>query len=476
MLAFFRSLFAQFRPPSSAAPSPEARSRQQFETLNRVAPLQKPADQGSAAPMADDNASASFVRRVPVLDRKEHIAGYTFNLQDKLQSRLQGKQDLLHKVYDDALLRSLTSLGIHSLLGHRLAFIGLSPISLGNPLLHKLPTGNTVLLLKPRRQALSLAVLQPQLQALREAGFNYGWELSQKALDEHPELLTLAAQGDYVQFHTAGLDGPKIKSLGKKLNAGRLPSQESLRLIANELSTFDEFHLCFQSNFDFFQGSFVTSRENWHPPKSEINRMLALKLLNLLRSDEELKVIADQIAADPVMTFKLLRYLNSPAMGLAQPVLTIDKAILVLGRERCYRWLSLLLFDIKQAGFRERMLAEQALTRAFFLESLAGQGKLPKKPDELFILGLFSMLDLLIGHPLAQILEETRLPDPIRNALLAEPGLYHSALELAKACENDAADVTAVLAQACGIDARQVLQHSIEALGKANAIMGISEQ
>jgi len=121
-----------------------------------------------------------------------------------------------------------------------------------------------------------------------------------------------------------------------------------------------------------------------------------------------------------VLAFKLLRYLNSPAFGLSQPVLTIDKAVMVLGRERCYRWVSLLLFDIQQSGYRERVLIEHALTRAFYLESLAGQGLLQGPKEELFILGLFSMLDLLIGHPLETILQETHLPAPVHHALLGQ--------------------------------------------------------
>ena len=461
-------------PPQAPTPSPEAQAREQFDALNKVAPIQG-SGSGTAQTSSSSNDPSAFICRVPVLNRKEHVAGYTFNLQENLQSRLQGKQDLLHKVYDDALLRSLTSLGIHSLLGHRLAFIGLHPVSLDNPLLYKLPTKNTVLLLKPGRQPLALGVLQPQLEALRQAGYVYGWELSAAALAQHPDLLPLASLGDYVQFHTAGLDGLEIKSLSKKLSANRLPSQTRLRLIANELSTFDEFHLCFQSHFDFFQGSFVTSRENWHPPKSEINRMLALKLLNMLRSDEELKVIAEQITNDPVMTFKLLRYLNSPVMGLAQPVVTIDKALLVLGRERCYRWLSLLLFDIKEAGFRERMLTEQALTRAFFLESLAGLGKVPKDKDALFILGLFSMLDLLMGMPMAELLEQTQLPEALHHALLGQPSEFLAPLELAKAEDKQHAEKIPQLAAACGVNALQILERTIEALSKAHTTMSLHD-
>lgn len=459
--------------PPVEPPAAEARSRQQFETLQRLAPLKAaptPLPASTSAADAASRAASSFVRREPVLDRDERIAGYTFNLQDNLQSRLLGKQDLQLKVYDDLLLRSLTSLGVHSLLGHRLAFVGLSPVSLDNPLLRQLPVRGTVLMLKPGRQPLLPETLTPQLQALRAAGFAIGWVIGPRSLAEHSALIELAAQGDYVQFQTAGLDGLQLTTLRRDLLRRRAPHAARLRLIAHELRVHEEFNLCFQMGFDHFLGDFVTSREDWHPPRSDVNRALTLKLLNLVRGDEDLRSIARQIGTDPVMTFKLLRYLNSPAIGLPNPVSTIDAALQLLGRERCFRWLSLLLFDVRQAGFRERLLTEQALTRAFFLESLAGQGRVPRQPDELFILGLFSMLDLLIGRPLPDLLEETRLPPGVHAALLEQPGALRDALALARASETNAEDLAAVT-KACGLDADQVLRHGIEALEKAHTTL-----
>lgn len=481
MLDLLRRLFGK-RAPENREPPPQApRPKDQFELLNQVAPLKAAATVADAAPApatsapTPDPAGNSFVCREPVLNRKEQIAGYSFNLHEKLQLRLQGEKDLLHKIYDDALLRNLTSLGVNSLLGHRLAFVRLSPASLDNPLIERLPTENTVLMLAPARQPLDPAVLQPRLDAFRAMGFSYGWLLRKKQLVDHPALLDIAARGDYVQFQTADFDGLDIKILIKTLTSGRAPGQARLRLIAHELNTFDEFHLCFKGGFDFFLGEFVVSRENWHPPKSDINRLLVMKLLNLLRGEEELRVIAQQVTADPVMTFKLLRYLNSPVMGLRNPVTTIDKALLVIGREGFYRWLSLLLFDIKEPGFRERLLTEQALTRAYFLEGLAGEGRMPAMKDELFILGLFSMLDLLIGQPLDTILKQTRLPAAVSEALLGQPGPYQDALRLASAVEDSLADTVEQLTEAFGLDAVQVSRHSMDALAKANEIMTISE-
>lgn len=468
MFDLFRRLLGKREPQNALV-----HERAQLDLLNKVAPLK-------AVKVANDIHSPaapahSFVCREPVLNRNEQIAGYEFSLHEKTQLRLQGEMDLLQKVYDDALLRNLTSLGVTTLLGRRMAFVRLSPVSLGNPLIQRLPAQNTVLMLTPARQALDPAQIQPQLDAFRLAGFASGWLLRKSQLAEHPALLALAARADYVQIETAGFDGMDIKLLLKNLSSDRPADLPKIRLIAHELNSFDEFHLCFQGGFDFFLGQFVTSRENWHPPKSDINRLHVIELLNLLRGGEEFDVIAQQLTHDPVLAFKLLRYLNSPVMGLQSPVTTMDKALMVLGRERFYRWLSLLLFDIKAPGYRERIFTEQALTRAHFLESLAGKGCLPTQRDQLFILGLFSMLELLMGQPIEAILAQTRLPAPVHDALLGQAGPFRDALLLAIATEGRSSATLEEQAIICGLDAVQVSRHAVEALAWANEITSMND-
>jgi hypothetical protein len=109
-------------------------------------------------------------------------------------------------------------------------------------------------------------------------------------------------------------------------------------------------------------------------------------------------------------------------MGLMSPVTGLDKALILLGREKFYRWLSLMLFDFKSPGYKERVLTEQALSRAAFLERLAGQGTVPAQADWLFILGLFSNLDLLMAQSMADLLLQAKLPAPVHDALLGEAG------------------------------------------------------
>ncbi|KYC29160.1 putative signal transduction protein [Sterolibacterium denitrificans] len=480
MFNFFHRLLRRNQPKTglpAAEPAPPRATSHAGDAPQATADAADTPDTSDTSNASDTPTRRGFVCREPILDRQERIAGYAFDLHAKLQLRLRLQQDpTARRAYDDALLRNLTALDVHGLLGHRLAFVHLSPASLGHPLIERLAAQNTVLMLTLEASAMPApTALQAQLDALRQRGLAHGWLLQKVHLKDHPGLLDLAAQADYVQFQTGEFDGLEIKTLIKMLDAARPAGRARLQLIAHELASFDEFNLCFQGGFDYFLGDFITRRDNWHPPRSDINRLLVIKLLNLLRSDTELSVIAPQLIGDPVMSFKLLRYLNSSAMGLQSPITAMDKALLVLGRSRFYRWLSLLLFDIKSPGYRERMLIEQALTRAFFLEALAGQGQLPKDGDELFLLGLFSMLDLLIGQPLPNILDQARLPPAVHAALLGEPGIHRSALELAIAAEDPHSTTLEQHSAACGLDAAQITRYGVTALTRAHEITTLSE-
>lgn len=460
MSSFFERLLGKDEPPVAPAGAKERGS------ADRDAPPQP-----VISPVATATEPAqSFVCREHVLDRNQQVAGYQFSLPEEIEQRLQNDFKFLPKIYDDAVLRSLASLGDNALLGPRLAFVRLSPDSLDNARIHDLPRDNTVLMLAPVHQMLEVERIQRQLDVLRQGGFAHGWLLRQPQAKQFPELLALAASADYVQVDARGFDGMDLKLLLKSLMTARPAKPPKLRLIAGGLNAVDEFHSCFQAGFDFFLGEFVTRRENWHPPKSNINRLHIIKLLNLLRSDAEIAAIAEQFKHDPVLAFKLLRYINSAAMGLRTPVVSMDKALLLLGREKIYRWLSLMLFDFKAPGFEERVLTEQALSRAHFLESLAAQGSMPAQADPLFILGLFSLLDQLMGQTMADLLVQAKLPKAVHDALVGQQGPYRNALLLAIAAEGQSPHELEQQAALCGLDALQVSQCAVRSLAWAHEI------
>lgn len=473
MANFFSRLLGKEQPAAAAPQAAVGKPGGEPRPKPAAAPQRQPEQVRKAPPPAAD-AEPSFVCREPVLDRKERIAGYQFSLPEEVELRLQGDFAFLPKIYDDAVLRNLTALGDQALLGPRLSFVRLSPDSLDNPRINKLPTKNTVLMLAPLQPTLDVGRIQSQLETLRQTGFAHGWLLRQAQVAQFPELLTLAAGADYVQVDAAGFNGLDLKLLLKTLARQPRPAAlAKLRMIACGLQALDEFHLYFQVGFEFFLGQFVTRREDWRPPKSNVNRLRVITLLNLLRSEAEIAVIAQELRHDPVLAFKLLRYINSAAMGLRTPVPSLDKALMLLGRDKFYRWLSLLLFNFKTPGYNERVLTEQALSRGHFLESLAAQGTLPAATDTLFILGLFSTLDLLMGQSMAELLQQAKLPVAVHDALLGQPGPYRDALLLALAAEGQSPHELQQQAAQCGLEPGQVSHCAIQSLAWAHEISSL---
>jgi len=138
--------------------------------------------------------------------------------------------------------------------------------------------------------------------------------------------------------------------------------------------------------------------------------------------------------------------------------------LILLGRDRFYRWLSLLVFDFKQLGYQGRILNEQSLTRARFMETLAGRGHIPECPDQLFLIGLFSLLDVIMNQPLENVLQQVSLPEAVASALYGKPGATSDALSLGIAIESAATDDIATAATRCGLDEKIVTGLMIDAL------------
>ena len=436
-----------------------------FQQLNSVAPLKALQKE---APVASVPGVPSFVCREAILDRSERIGGYEFALGRKLQSRMLEKSALIRRVKDDAMLRNLAPLSVSSLLGGRFALIRLSAASLRNPLLKAFSHLNTVIMITPGTIAdADMAVVRADLQYLEEIGVKYGWTIDRP----RPEITEFIHGAGFVEIEAAALDGIQLKMMCRDFRSAK----EKPKLIASELQTSDDFNLCYHCGFDYFMGPFVSNRENWHPAKSEINRLRVFEVLNMIRAGSEFNVVADCLRTEPILTFKLFRYINSPGIGLLQKIDEIPQALLILGRDRFYRWLSLLLFDFNQQGYRERVLNEQALTRARFMEILAGRGQVPASSDQLFITGLFSLLDVMMSQPLTDVLKQVSLPEAVSSALIGEPGGMRDALLLGIAVESAAPDEMTAAAAQCGMDAREVTSLMVEALAWSQQVIAAGE-
>jgi c-di-GMP phosphodiesterase len=139
---------------------------------------------------------------------------------------------------------------------------------------------------------------------------------------------------------------------------------------------------------------------------------------------------------DPALAFKLMRYLNSPAFGLSVEINSFGHALMMLGYQRLKRWLALLLASSAK-GVNATPVMYAAVRRGLLMEELGREQGDAEMRGEMFICGVFSLLDRLLQQPFAELLPNVPVPERVAQALRGEGGPYQPYLELVRAIEQE---------------------------------------
>ena len=221
-------------------------------------------------------------------------------------------------------------------------------------------------------------------------------------------------------------------------------------LIADHVYEPPQLALARALDFDAFEGAHFSRAEPLPAAQLPSSTISSLRLLGLARdpnvNDRELE---QHIAIDPVLTFQLLRIVNSAQIG-ARGVTSIGHALRLIGRNAFLRWLALAITAARRGGSGvDQHLVRQAVERARLCEQLAGGGR---DGGTLFLVGLFSLLDAVFRVSLEELLERVALADEAREALLERTGPYAPALEFAEMYELGLFESAAEVAQGMGMD------------------------
>ena len=141
---------------------------------------------------------------------------------------------------------------------------------------------------------------------------------------------------------------------------------------------------------------------------------------------------------DPTLAFRLMRYLNSPGFGLSVEISSFRHALMILGYQRLKRWLALLVTSaIDDPDMKPLM--QVAVRRGLLMEEIARPGGDDALRNELFICGVFSTLDRMIGQPFEVLLKTIPVQESVANALAHDTGPCAPFLALARAVEAESA-------------------------------------
>ena len=190
-----------------------------------------------------------------------------------------------------------------------------------------------------------------------------------------------------------------------------------LRFLAEKVETREDFEAARRMGYELFQGYFfarpqmISARD---VPGSTLSR---LRLLQAVSGELDLVEVEEILRADPALSVKLLRHLNSASFRWRSAVRSIRQALTLLGERPFRRWAALVtLTSLGEQKPTELLL--DTLVRAQFCERLAQPFGIPDAAGDLFLMGLLSHVDAIIGRPLPELLDQLALAPRVKEALL----------------------------------------------------------
>jgi len=196
--------------------------------------------------------------------------------------------------------------------------------------------------------------------------------------------------------------------------------ERKVKILAEKIETHEQFELCKDLDFDYFQGHFFCKPQILSGKSIQPDRLVTMQLLAHLYDPKlQIRDLEALISRDPSLSAKLLRFVNSSFCAVRRKVESIHQAVMLVGMKRIKVWAGLLTFGSFLDKPRE--LITTANVRAKMCERLANTVK-RSDPDRYFTVGLFSLLDAFADCKMSEILETLPLSDEIKGALLSREG------------------------------------------------------
>lgn len=395
----------------------------------------------------------NFIVREPLLDPKQRVIGYELSWQhhDGKVASDRELEDLVGFVAEHV------NHPEHGwLLRDKILFLDAVPEMLSLDALHALPPERTVLTLNIRR--LTDPDVRSAVQAVRVGGVG----VSIRGADLNLLGRNLSPYASYVEVQFAGSD---VAAQARTYAAAK---HAAMRMVGRPVATWADFDACAALGLDAFVGKLHLTPRPGNPVKGmNPTQSVILQLMQMVQNNEDVPRIENVLKRDPALTYKLLRYINSAGFGAAREVQSLRQAIALMGYAPLYRWLVLLLATASSSGYSP-VLMETAVVRGRLAE-LLGATALRGESENLFVAGMFSLLDRLLGLPMHEVLETVPLPEEVVRALTGREGRYGPYLALAEACELNS-NLVAALADSLGISPLEVNKAHLSALAWAQSV------
>jgi len=404
----------------------------------------------TAPATAEDGAApVGMIARQAIVDHHRAVFGY--ELFDR-STHARG-----HTAASDAalLFNALSGADAEMLVGRKTVFINCTHESLAGAHLELIHPEKVVLEIPtlPGDPPEEIAVRGQVLQELHERGFRLAFNQSVLKKAYLPWLPLAAFVKLEMNAFKPEMAEPLVQLVRKHTRA---------QIIAEKVETVEQHRLMADLGVPLFQGYWFAKPTLVQSKTIRPSQATILQLINLVRKQAEISEIEVLLKRDPTLSFNLLRFINSSGFGLNVEITSFRHAVMILGMKKLFRWAALLLTTSRDGA--PPALGSTAVVRGRLMELLAAELMPADECDNAFVVGVFSLLDSMLGMPLDQALESVALPQPVLDALLRRTGVFAPLLTLTEACESGDDKVFADTANALALSNHQVNWAHLNAL------------
>jgi c-di-GMP-related signal transduction protein len=361
-----------------------------------------------------------FIGCQPIFNSKLEVAGYELLFRSGAVNAFDGCDDGIatSQVINNALLE----IGLDEIVGDVPAYINFTKELIINGVAQLLPADRVVL------EILETVKVDQELiegvKLLVEAGYKIALDDFTYSKEWDP-LIKLA---HIIKIDVMQHPVDKIREQLKHLEGSKV------KFLAEKIETQDEYEQLREEGFDYFQGYFFAKPTIVSQKAMSAENISLIQLIAQLQSpDAEIDEIEKLVSQNVSLSYKLLRYINSAAFALNNKLTSIKQIVIYFGIQRLKDWVCLIALTGNKNKPAE--LIHTGLVRAKMCELIAEEIGADEK-NTYFIVGLFSILDVLLDQSLATILENLPLDTSINQALLELEGDMGKALQCSISCEQ----------------------------------------
>lgn len=355
-----------------------------------------------------------FIARQPILNEKKQTIAYELLFRDSPKNLFPAIDG--NTATSKLLSNSFFSMGIKEITNNKPAFINFTKelILEETPLFF--PKENIIIEILENIEP-EENIIQ-QILKFKKKGYKI-------ALDDfifHEKYQPLIELCNIIKFDIISTPLEEIKSIVKKIQ----DNHPHIVLLAEKIETPQQFQIAREMGFKLFQGYFfakpeILSQKDISPNKASVLKLFSEINKPILNTDKLINLIKNDVS----ISYKLLKFLNSAYFAIPYKINTIKDAVNFLGSVEIKKFIKIIAAS-EIADSKPPELLRQAIIRAKMFELIGEYITTDFSSDELFTIGIFSLMDAMLDIEMSNVLENINFSQRINNALTGKNELVNT--------------------------------------------------